>query len=152
VDNPDIEKALSYNYMFKGLPRESVRELAILAQVRDYKGGDTLVRQFDSTTDLLIIMEGNAISRTFAGEVVARFGPGSVVGEVAFLDGQKRSANVVAVGDCKAVVVSSNALWALMDRNSSIGYMVLKNLAIVLCRRLRSMNEFADSASGPHRK
>jgi len=152
VQTVDIEKALSYNYMFRGLPAEAVRELAMLAELKSYAGGDTMVRQFDSSTDLFVIVDGNAISRTFAGEVVARFGPGSVVGEVAFLDGQKRSANVVAVGDCKAVVISSNALWALMERNSTIGYAILKNLSVVLCKRLRTMNEFADSASSPSRR
>ena len=148
----DIEESLSYNYMFRGLPQEAVHELAILADLRSFSGGDTMVRQFDSSTDLFVIVEGNAISRTFAGEVVARFGPGSVVGEVAFLDGQKRSANVVAVGECKVVVISSKALWALMERNHAVGYLVLKNLSVVLCKRLRSMNEFADSASGPSRR
>ena len=147
----DLEKALSYNYMFRGLPKEALHELAILASLRKYLGGDLLVRQFDSTTDLLLLIEGNAISRTFTGEVVARFGPGSVIGEVAFLDGQKRSANVISVGDSQAIVISSNALWTLMERDKAVGYTIMKNLSVVLCRRLRSMNEFADSASNPLR-
>jgi len=137
--------------MFRGLPKEALEKLAHVSEFRSFSGGDLLVRQFDSNSDLFILEEGNAISRTFSGEVVARFGPGSVIGEVALLDGQKRSANVCSVGDSKAVVVPAGPLWKLMDENPAIGYMILKNLATVLCRKLRSMNEYADSASNPIR-
>jgi CRP-like cAMP-binding protein len=133
--------------MFRGLPKEALEKLAGSAEIREYKGGDLLVRQFDSTSDLFLLMEGNAISRTFGGEVVARFGPGSVIGEVALLDRQKRSANVASVGDSRAIMLRADDLWKVMDDDPAIGYQILKNLSTVLCMRLRSMNEFADSAA-----
>lgn len=143
----DLEKTLSYNYVFKGLSHEQLVILASQALIREYLGGDQLVRQFDQSTDLMILLEGNAISRTFSGEVVAKFGPGSVIGEVALIDGQARSANVVSVGTSKVAVLPSTAVYALMEADPSAGYTIMKNLAGVLCRRLRSMNENADTMS-----
>jgi CRP-like cAMP-binding protein len=151
VDHALAAKSLSFNYMFRGLPKEAVERVAEFTEVHEYKGGELLVRQFDSSGDLFIIVDGNAISRTFSGEVVARFGPGSIVGEVAFLDRQKRSANVASVGDSKAILIKADELWKIMEEDSAIGYTILKNLSQVLCMRLRSMNEFADSASNPMR-
>jgi CRP/FNR family transcriptional regulator, cyclic AMP receptor protein len=147
VDSVEIAKALSFNYMFRGLSKEALQRLADSAKVKEYNGGDLLVRQFDSSTDVLVLIEGNAISRTFGGEVVARFGPGSVIGEVAFLDRQKRSANVASVGSSKAIVVNSDEIWDMMEGDPVVGYSILKNLSTVLCMRLRSMNEFADTAA-----
>jgi CRP-like cAMP-binding protein len=146
MDPAEIAKALSFNYMFRGLPKEALHRLTESAKVKEYNGGDLLVRQFDSSTDVLVLVEGNAISRTFGGEVVARFGPGSVIGEVAFLDRQKRSANVASVGASKAIEVNAHDIWSLMESDPTVGYTVLKNLSTVLCMRLRSMNEFADTA------
>lgn len=151
VEHELAAKTLSFNYMFRGLSKEAVEKVAEFTEVRDYKGGELLVRQFDSSADLFVIVEGNAISRTFSGEIVARFGPGSIVGEVAFLDRQKRSANVASVGDSKAIRIGADGLWKIMEEDHDIGYMVMKNLSNVLCMRLRSMNEYADSASNPVR-
>ena len=113
VDHALAAKALSFNYMFRGLPKEAIDKLVEFTEMREYSGGDLLVRQFDSSSDLFVMLDGNAISRTFGGEVVARFGPGSVVGEVAFLDRQKRSANVASVGDSKALVIKADGFFEL---------------------------------------
>ncbi len=148
MDPSEISKALSENFMFRELPKEVLEQISKFAEVKEYKTTDLLVRQFEGSKDVLVLIEGNAISRTFGGEVVARFGPGSVIGEVAFLDGQKRSANVASVGDSKAIVVNSQEIWKLMESNPAVGFTILKNLSTVLCMRLRAMNLFADFASG----
>ncbi len=141
----DLPKALAFNYMFRGLSEAKLLELTEFALIKDYLGGDLLVRQFDSSSDVLILLEGKAITKTFSGEVVAHFGPGSVIGEVSLIDGQPRSANVVSVGSSKAAILPAVVIRRLMDENAAVGYRITSNIAQVLCRRIRSMNEHADS-------
>ncbi len=141
----DLAKTISNNYMFKGVGEAEVQAIADLAQVKEFQGGDQLVRQFDKSSDILIILEGQGITKTFSGEIVSRFGPGSVIGEVALIDGQPRSANVVSVGTSKVAIIPAAAVHKMMESDAKVGYLIVSNIAKVLCMRLRAMNDHADS-------
>lgn len=137
----ELARQLSYNYIFRGLRREVVAGLAAMAVVRRYEGGDILVRQFETSTDLLIILEGNARIKDFHDGTVAEFGPGSVVGEVALIDELTRSATVVAAGPVIVAVISADLLKSMMEADAEIKGTIMANLSKVLCRRLRTTNE-----------
>lgn len=143
----DLSKTLSYNYVFRGLPKEVVSGFAALAQVRDFMGGDVLVRQFDYNSDLLVILEGQARIKSFSGETLAEFGPGSIVGEISLIDEQPRSATVVAVGNVTAAVIGAEVLRGMMESDAKTAATILGNLSKVLCRRLRTMNVHVDALS-----
>lgn len=141
----DLAKTLSYNYIFRGVPAGAVATLAALADRRKFSGGDVLLRQFDSSQDVLILLSGEAVTRTFNGDTVARFGPGSVIGEMALVDGQARSATVTAAGPCEVAVLPAEVIRALMEMDADVAGAIYANLAKVLSRRLRNMNSQADS-------
>lgn len=143
----ELSKTLSYNYVFRGLPREVVNGFAALAQVREFRGGDVLVRQFDYNSDLMVVLEGQARIKSFSGETLAEFGPGSIVGEISLIDEQPRSATVVAVGTVKAAVIGAQVLRGMMDSDPVTASTILMNISRVLCRRLRTMNVHVDALS-----
>jgi CRP-like cAMP-binding protein len=142
----ELSKTLSYNYVFRGVPSAVVSGIAALAEVRRFEGGDTVLRQFDKGRDLLIILDGAAVTRTFSGEVVAEFGPGSVLGEMALIDGEARCANVSAKGPLRAAVISADTILSMMDARPDVAGTIYSNIAKVLCRRLRSMNALAGAS------
>ncbi len=141
----ELAKTLSYNYLFRGLTWEVVNGFAALATVKDFMGGDVLVRQFDYNSDLLILLEGTARIKTFSGETIAEFGPGSMIGEISLIDEQPRSATVVAVGTVKAAVIPATVFRGYMDTDPRTAAVVLMNVCKVLCRRLRTMNVHVDA-------
>lgn len=141
----DLAKTFSYNYVFRGLPRGTVAFLAALADVRTFDGGQILVRQYERADDILVILEGEAVTKTIHGDELARFGPGSVLGEVALLDGETRSATVVAVGQTKVAILRAEDIRSIMDTDPQAARIILGNLAKVLCRRLRTMNAQAEA-------
>ncbi|MEA2553501.1 MAG: family transcriptional regulator, cyclic receptor protein [Fimbriimonadaceae bacterium] len=147
---PDLARTLRYNYIFRGLTREVVSGIAALASIRTYKGGDILVRQFERNSDLIIILEGTARIRSLDGDTIAEFGPGSIVGEIALIDDQPRSATVAAMHNVKAAIIPSKALHDYMDMDPSVGKIVMTNIARVLCRRMRSMNAQTSSHAPQH--
>jgi CRP/FNR family cyclic AMP-dependent transcriptional regulator len=136
----DLAKTLSYNYIFRGLSKGVINGLAGSAIITNFRGGDTLIRQFDHKSDLILILEGEALIRSFSGELLSEIGPGSIIGEIALIDEQPRSATVVAKGDMVGAVFHADAFRGMLDTDPKTAAVIYGNLARVLCRRLRSMN------------
>jgi len=142
----ELAKTLSYNYIFRGLPKEVVAGIAAMAVVKDYMGGDTIVRQYERPSDIYVNLDGSALIRGYRGETVAEFGPGSVLGEIALIDEQPRSANVIAKGPVRAAVIGSAVLQGMMDTDPETARTLLMNISRVLCRRLRTMNTVVEDS------
>lgn len=151
ISEPDLAKTLRYNYIFRGLSRDVVAGIAALADIRGYRGGDIIVRQHERNSDLIIILEGTARIKSMEEETIAEFGPGSIVGEIALIDDEPRSATVTAVGDVRAAVIPSSQLHAVMDMDPEVGKVIMTNIARVLCRRMRSMNANQASHAPRHK-
>ena len=140
-----LQKALARNYVFQGLPRSVIAAVAGLALQREYKPEETIVKRFGKDTDLFVLLEGTACIHASHGDVIAEFGPGSVIGEISLVDEQPRSATVMATTHVTAAVIPMDALRGVIRMDPSIGLTMMSNIAHVLCRRLRHMNEHVDS-------
>lgn len=132
--------AISQSYIVRGMPEDEVDALAAISEIRQFDGGMTMVRQFDKSKDLMIIIEGGARVNTFSGERIIELGPGSIVGEMAILDDQPRSATVLSVGTTKVVFISGEKLQALTNAYPSIELAMLRNISRVLCTYIRMSN------------
>lgn len=134
------------NPFFENMSDEQVNSLLSLAQDRNFEGGDTLVRQFDRNSDLMIVLMGRVCIKTFSGEQISELGPGGVFGEVSLVDEAPRSANVIAMGSGRMAVLPSRELHAALDADSELRAQVMKNVAKILCARLRAANIHLDAA------
>ena len=65
----------------------------------------------------------------------------AIFGEVALLEQGKRTATVVALTDCRLLEISRFDFLKLAERNPKIGYKVTRNIAQLLCARLRKADE-----------
>ena len=88
---------------FEVLSRTELRELAATADRTAAPAGRLLVTQGGRGLECFVIAAGELEVRR-DGEVVARIGPGSVVGELALLDNAVRNADVVALTDVEVAV------------------------------------------------
>ena len=106
-----------------------------------FAAGDVLFHHGDTTRHCYAIRRGEVlvtVSSTQGSTVVlARRGPGTVVGEQAALDGAPRSATVRAATDVDAVVLDDGALRALLLDNPQVALAELTRLS----RQLREMSE-----------
>jgi CRP/FNR family cyclic AMP-dependent transcriptional regulator len=62
-------------------------------------------------------------------------------GEVALFEEGKRTATVVAVTDCLLLEISKADFLKLAEENPRIGYKITRNIAQLLCSRLRKSGE-----------
>jgi CRP-like cAMP-binding protein len=72
---------------------------------------------------------------------MSSFSVGTMVGEMAFLDGVKRSANVVAEGDVECAVFQVADFVGLQASHPVIHTKILRNIGISLATRLRKLNQ-----------
>ncbi|MBI4950996.1 MAG: mechanosensitive ion channel family protein [Myxococcales bacterium] len=106
------------------LPAEDHRWLSDQTELRLYGAGETIVRQGDESREFYIIETGEVVvSVQRAGQAdleVARLGAGKFFGEMAFMTGEKRNANVRAAGDCRILVVGHDAAQQLFLRSPEL--------------------------------
>ena len=136
----ELPQALRDNYLFRGLSSKHIDEIMAITSVRKFEGGDTIVRQFDRNTDLMIMLQGLAYIKTFGGDTIAEVGPGTVLGEISLCDDEPRSATVVSSGNSVMAVIQSEALKNLMKHDLGMRCVMMENLARLICQRLRTAN------------
>src|SRR4051812_30564617 len=80
------------------------RTVARHAQIADLPAGTDLVREGEPGDALFVIIDGKAVVRR-EGVDVNEVGPGAYFGELAIIDGEPRSATVVAQTDVRVAVI-----------------------------------------------
>ncbi|MGH3244062.1 MAG: Crp/Fnr family transcriptional regulator [Spirillospora sp.] len=103
---------------------------------RSFRAGDVLLRQGDRPSHVLLLVTGRvkALLTLPDGEVLllALRGPGELLGEIAVLGGDDRSATLIAIDPCVTRALPADRFRALM-RSSGAGEELLRRAV----RRLR---------------
>ncbi|WP_410671881.1 Crp/Fnr family transcriptional regulator [Amycolatopsis sp. cmx-4-68] len=113
--------------------------LAKSARRRSYRRGETLCREGDRSCVVLVLLSGHVriVHGTPDGRdvVVGVRGPGEVIGELAAIDAQPRSATVEALDDVDVLELPGDRFASLCRARSRISWALL----LVLSTRLRSV-------------
>lgn len=144
----ELPAGLRENPFFRNMSETQISTLTSIATEKTIEGGETLVRQFDKKSDMMIVLRGKVVIKTFSGDIIAEVGPGGVIGEVSLVDDAPRSATVIAIGHTTVAVLDSDQLHATLDSDPSLKSVVMENVARILCARLRAANVHLDAASG----
>lgn len=136
------------NYLVVGLNDDDVAKVAELATLKTVEAGTEFVKLGAKDPDLYIIMDGIAMVYRKGGALLGERGPGSVIGEIALVDDQPRSAYVVSKAYLTYAHLDGKELRKFMFRNQHIGFIMLSNLARVLSMRLREASEKVEDLQG----
>ena len=105
-----------------------------------YKQGEVLFEEGDPGDTMLILAEGK-LSIFKGGEhgtqLLSHEGRGRMVGEMALLDNERRSASCVADTDCEVLTLSLEGLTRMSRETPILAYKFMFSLAKILSRRLR---------------
>src|SRR6266700_2211420 len=128
--------------LFESLDDEAARQLCELLETRDCKAETFLCRSGDEGDAMYIIERGKVricVQATDGHEVtLTELGRGDFFGEMALLDGQRRSANAVVAEDARLAVLSrQHFLSFIMGGNPNVALEMLTALA----NRLRHTDE-----------
>ena len=102
----------------------ALRDLIAAAEERRFEAGETMLRQGDPAEGLLIVLEGaaHAILRGRDGDhLLGHFTGGDLVGEMALVTREARSADVIADSSVRALLVPTDAFDRLAMRHLELG-------------------------------
>jgi CRP-like cAMP-binding protein len=128
--------------LFSNCTTAELQQLASLATEYQAPAGEALAVQDQMGREFFIIVEGTA--RAFRnGIFLADLAPTDFFGELALLDGGRRTATVVAQTDLRLLVLSSGEFKELFRSYPS----VTRKIVAVLAARLRKADEMLGDAS-----
>lgn len=158
---PDVHRVLEENGL-EVLPR-SVDEIAELIDAtpwaRDFSWpqlktlarylhvflapvGERIVREGSRERFLFVVVEGRVrVQKSDSNDnhkVLATLGPGKTLGEMSLVDGELRSASVVAEKDATLLVLDEDGFSAMKLQHPALALLVVLKIAGLLSQRLRS--------------
>ncbi|HIJ61476.1 MAG TPA: SLC26A/SulP transporter family protein [Rhodospirillaceae bacterium] len=143
---------LSEIELFKGRKKETLTELEQFMETREIKANEKIFAIEDKGDELFLIRKGTVrIILPLAGNRVrhiATFGRGSFFGEMAFLDGEPRSADAVAFTDTHLYVLPRKAFDGFAELHKKVGMNLMEGLASILASRLRYTNAELQALEG----
>ena len=130
--------------LLRNLTTQQKAQVENLMVSRLYKAGDYIFRAGDESDRLVVMQHGSAdvLLDIGFGENIrpTGFRRGALIGEIGFLDGSKRSANVLAVKDVMTSELSFESFHSITNVAPELAILLLKNIALEIGGRLRRGN------------
>ncbi|WP_223476808.1 glutaminase A [Oricola indica] len=131
--------------IFDGLSKDDLQRLSGVATTFQYAAGDKIISEGDDARVFFVVARGSvSVSVTVDGSRTRRIGSvgqGAPFGEMALLDGGKRSADVIADVPVICYLFSVERLREMSDEAPAILPTILGNLVRILSDRLRLAND-----------
>jgi CRP/FNR family transcriptional regulator len=126
--------------LFADLEEGELERFSHVAVPRSFPAGTRVFHEGDSSDACYIVSEGSfRVTREHSdGRAItlATLGPGEIFGELAMLDGDRRSASAESITDGTLLALPANDVRSLLARNPEIALKLVAGLV----RRLRAAN------------
>jgi anti-anti-sigma regulatory factor len=142
----DREFKLAEMDIFAGFSEEEMKIMAGQPSSEIYNGGDVIIRKNDLDRDLFLLIRGmvNIMLKLNNHQREIRLNTlssGNTFGEIALLDNEPRSANVVAVGEVTLFRWTYDNFLDLQEKKPNVANKLILNIALNLSTRLRLSTE-----------
>lgn len=134
---PEIE-ALRNVPFFEDLTPEDLGRLARIGEKRTYKAGEEIVKKDEVGLALYVLLSGSATVTAGGKDHTLR--SGDFFGEMALLEGTRRTATVTAAEPVEAMVIEATYFRPFLIKNPSVTVTILEGVA----RRLREVQDRID--------
>jgi CRP/FNR family cyclic AMP-dependent transcriptional regulator len=122
--------------LFSGFNEDELRRVAEHSRIVDAPAGAVITQIGDSGDSFFIIIDGTAAVRTPVG-AGSQLQPGDCFGEMSLVDGEPRSATIVATTDLRLLVVDRSHFWRLLDETPEL----IRRILTILSRRVRRLEQ-----------
>jgi CRP/FNR family transcriptional regulator, cyclic AMP receptor protein len=119
--------------LFAGLSRRHLGKVASAASTKRYAAGSALVRADGPANAFYVILDGRVRVDTPTGDT-SELNAGEFFGEMALIDGEPRSATVVAVTDVYVLIISRPKFLKVLESEPKIALAIMATLT----RRIRA--------------
>lgn len=132
--------------ILNGLSENQLEKVAELCREQTYNAGDLIFREKDKSSELYLIQDGHVeitldVPEPGTEQSIVTLGKGQIFGEMALLDEGPRTASARCITDGTRLWVANRADFiSLCERDTSIGFVVMRNIAADLSFKLRLIN------------
>ena len=136
----DISDMLMNSTLFASFPPAEVRAVARYFSISKVVERGVIFNEGDAGTFMCIVSTGkvSVLKADLNDEnmAIATLSSGRTFGEMAVLDGERRSATCIAATDCALLTLSKGSLEKMRNDAAKIAAKVIRAVAVVLCKRL----------------
>ena len=122
--------------LFSGLNEDELRRVAELSRIAETAAGTVVTQIGEPGDSFFIIIDGAVAVRTPVG-AGSQLQPGDFFGEMSLLDGEPRSATIVATTDLRLLIVDRSHFWRLLDETPDL----VRRILTILSRRVRRLEQ-----------
>jgi CRP-like cAMP-binding protein len=122
--------------LFSGFNEDELHRIAELSRIVEVPEGTVITKIGDAGDAFFIIIDGVAGVRTPVG-AGSQLQPGDCFGEMSLIDGELRSATIVATTDVRLLVVDRSHFWRLLDETPEL----IRRILTILSRRVRRLEQ-----------
>jgi len=139
--NQDLANVLRTSVpLFRGFSPDEVEVILPLCRIRPFRAGEVLIQSGSPSTEMFLILAGEALVRTPKGLPLVRLARPETVGEMGIFTGAPRSATVEGCQDGTLVVISRPDLLKALAEDPPMAIRMYKNVIEILSHRLRNEN------------
>ncbi|MBO7126303.1 cyclic nucleotide-binding domain-containing protein [bacterium] len=135
--------ALKNIELFHDIPGEVLADIAALLEEETFEKGQYIVNEGDLGKELFMIVKGE-VEVVVGGNVVAVMKEGAGFGEMALIDSQPRSADIIARNDVLVLKMESDDFLEILKQRDEVALGVIR----VLTGRIRELNAKLAEKSG----
>jgi CRP-like cAMP-binding protein len=134
--------------LFKGLSEAELAQIERHARIRQFRAGQTVVGYQDDSHDVFFILAGKLKVTIFseAGREVAfrELNAGQSFGELSAIDGQPRSANVIALTDASVGSMTAADFLTTLREHPDVAMAALRKLTLLVRALSERVHEFSE--------
>src|SRR5215831_19809685 len=122
------------HFLLGKLDPGEIDTLAMRARVESYRAGQEIFAKGSPGHTMIVVLQGSVkiVSLSPTGkEVVVH--AGAILGELAVITGEERSAGAAAMTDCELLIIDRRDVLPMFERHFEICVVLIQ----ILCRRLR---------------
>ena len=124
--------------LFEGLSTKHLKRIAELATVARFMEGATIVKQGVIGDSFYVVLQGQA-KVSVNGRTINRMLPGDHFGEISLLDGQERTASVIAETEMMLLEITQKDFFTMLRNDPEITVDLLEGVARAVRRMDRSL-------------
>ncbi len=124
--------------LFRGLSSNDVAKVFASGMSTEFNAGEVVFNKGDQSDELYVVLAGKVDIRD-GDKRIATLGPGDILGEMAWISDEPRSATAVALEPATLVGLSDDIFHNLISSEASI--QLLMNIILLLSERVRTANQ-----------
>lgn len=137
----EIRDLLLNSSLLNNFPPAEILSAARYFSINHVTRNEVIFNEGDMGTFMCLIAEGSvSVQKSNQDDEsieLAKLSKDRTIGEMAVLDGERRSASCIAASDCTLLVLSKDSLDKMIQETPRIAAKVIRAIAVSLSRRLR---------------